>query len=270
VAEQLYSRPGDNVAQDATPTLATGTVAGGSAIANINDLRPGKATRLTGTSGTFRFTFGAPVELVAMAICNHNLAGASVALTNSGGGGGIVGLPVPVAANGSDDQCVNPWLSFDGSVTGHPVYLAAARTSSVWDVAITGALLGNVAVGEILLLTALRDLRWMWGVKFWPGRYIVSPGTTFGESHLRYNKRIRRRRFSGTVQLQTEEQAMRLLEAEAQGEYHGWLLVPKVGDNDCQFVQFNPGSFSFSPKSIGSTDMTIEGTEVSSGPPLFA
>lgn len=263
MADQKYARAGDNVAPDATVSLVSGAVLAGSALANLTDRNPAKALRLTGTSGTIRFTFGASVELVAVAIINHNLAGATVTLSNNGGGGGIASQAVAIAANGLDDQCVNAILDFSA------LYTQTQRTATQWDVAITGAVLGNVAIGEIWLLSALRDLRWIWGVTFTPTRAIVSPGTTFGESHLRYNKRIRRRRFSGRLQLQTEEAALRLLEAEAQGEYHAWLLWPDISVNDCWLVQFDPGTFRWVPRSIGSTEMPIEGAEVSSGPPLF-
>lgn len=263
MASQKYARAGDNVAPDATPTLTSGSVAAGSALANVVDRNPAKALRLAGTSGTIRFTFGAGVELVGIAIVNHNLVGATVTLTNNGGGGGISGQAIAIAANGLDAQCTNAILDFT------LLYSATQRTATQWDVAISGAALGNVAIGEILLLTAIRDLRWMWGVTVRPTRAIVTPGTTFGESHLRYNKRIRRRRFSGKLQLQSEEAGMRLLEEEAQGEYFAWLLWPDIAVNDCWLVQFEPGSFQWAGRSIGSTEIPIEGSEVSSGPPLF-
>lgn len=258
-SDTRYARPNDNVSPNATWTVQSGSAAAsGYPASNVGNRNPAKPFKSVGTSTTLRATFGSNQVLVAVAIINHNLAGASSVVLTSGAG---LNQTVTIPANDSDGQCLNPFLDFSSAAL-------AQRTSTTFDLAITTNALGNVAIGEILLLTALRDLRWMWGLKFQPGRAVVRH-RTFGGSLLAYDKKIRVRRASGRVQLQSEETAMRLLETEGRGEVYPWLLIPVRTVNDCWFVQFVPGSFAYMPRSLGSTELVIEAEEVSSGPPLF-
>lgn len=254
---QAYARPGDDVAPSATWSVTSGAAATGYPASNVGNRNPAKPFKATGTSATLRATFGSAQVLVGVVLVNHNLAGAGAVSIASGSG---LSQPVPIAAN-SGGQCTNAVLDFSSASLGQ-------RTSTTFDVAVSGGVLGNVAIGEIVLLTAIRDLTWIWGVTTRPKR-LVKRQQTFGGTHLLYNKRVRVYTFSGQTDLQSEEAAMRVLEEEAQGEVLPWVLWPDRAVNQAHYVQFAPGTFAWTHQSFGFTDIPIEAEELSMGPPLF-
>lgn len=254
---QAYTRPDDNVAPNATWSVTVGTAATGYPVSQIATLNPAKGFKANQTTATVRATFGASQVLVGVAIVNHNLDGASVTITSGSG------LSQTIAIEPNSGGQNSPTIKDFSSA------LLAQRTSTTFDIAVVSNVLGNVAIGEVLLLTAIRDLRWIWGLKFRPKR-LVTRHTTFGGTHLQYDKRIRVLVMSGKIQLKTEETAMRTLEDEARGEVQPWLVWPeRLTSNRVHFVKFVPGTFDWSPQSIGSTEITIEAEEMSQGPPLF-
>lgn len=252
-----YTLPSDNVAPNATWSVVSGAGATGYPVANVADRNPAKPFKATGTSVTIRATFGAPVVLKAVGLANHNVAGASVVKITSGAG---LDQAIAVAAN-SGGQCVNPITDFSSASSGQ-------RTSTTFDVVVATGVLGNIAIGEVLLLTEIRDLPWSWGVRIKPVR-LVKRQTTFGGTHLQYNKRILAHRFSANIELQDDENAMRLLEMEAQGEVFPWVLWPDTTVNRWHLVQFEPGTFEWVWAMPAFTTIPIEALELSMGPPLF-
>lgn len=254
---QAYTRPGDDVAPNATWSVTSGAAAAGYPVANVATRNPAKPFKATGTSATIRATFGSAQVLVGVALINHNLAGATEVKITSGTGLDQV-IAIGPNAGGQHTPAI---LDFSAAASGQ-------RTSTTFDVVMTGGVLGNVALGEVVLLTAIRDLTWIWGFTARPKR-LVKRQTTFGGTHLQYNKRIRVVTFSGQTDLQSEEAAMRVLEDEAQGEVFPWLLWPDRTVNHVHYVQFVPGTFSWSPQSFGFTTIPIEAEELSMGPPLF-
>jgi hypothetical protein len=255
---QAYTRPGDDVAPNATWSLTAGTAVSGYGPERVGNRNPAKAFKATGTSATLRATFGANQVLVGVALVNHNWAGAaSVAITSGSGLNEAITIPANVGG-----QCVNTILDFSTE-------LLAQRTSTTFDIAVSTGVLGNVAIGEILLLTAIRDLRWSWGLKIKPRRLVKRAGDTFGGSVLQYNKRVLVHEITAVVDLQTEEAAMLAHEQEAQGEIFPWLVWPNTGDSRIHYVQFQPGTFERVFQSPGFTAMPIVAIELSQGPSLF-
>jgi hypothetical protein len=238
--------------------VTSGAAATGYPASNVGNRNPAKPFKATGTSATIRATFGASQVLVGVAIINHNLAGATSVSITSGSG---LSQTIPIAAN-SGGQRTDAILDFSAASSGQ-------RTSTTFDIVVSGGALGNVAIGEVLLLTAIRDLNWLWGLTVKPEYLVKTAGKTFGASPLKYPKRIRIRRVSAVIDAQTEEAGQRIHFEEAQGETFPWLLWYDVAVNDAMYVQFVPGSFSWSPQSLGFTQIPIEAEELSSGPPLF-
>lgn len=252
-----YCRPGDDVAPNATWSIVSGTADAAYPESNVANRNPAVPFKATGTSATIRATFGASQVLVGVALINHNLAGATVSITSGSG----LSQSIPIAAN-SGGQCTNAILDFSAASLGQ-------RTSTQFNIVVSGAVLGNVAIGEVLLLTAIRDLEWLWGLRVQPKRLYVRAGKTFGATDLQYNKRIRIRVVSAQTEAQAVEAEMRTLEEEAQGEGFPWVIWYERAVNECLYVKFAPGTFSWSPQSTGFTQIPIEAEEVSSGPPLF-
>lgn len=252
-----YARPSDDVSPSAAWTLTAGTPDSANPVTTLGNRRPEKPFKAGSTSATARATFGAPVTLVAIAILNHNLAGAaSVVLTS--GDGLSVSLTVPANVGGQS-------VHFLTDLTAEPVL---ERTSTTFDLAVTTNALGNVAIGEVLLLTAVRDLWVSWGQTLQPDRLVVDQ-RTFGATSLLYNKRILSHRFTGTVEPAEYEAEMRTLEAEAEGPVHPWLLWPDVTTSRCHYVKFGAGTFKVTRQAPGLSPIPFDLVEVSPGPPLF-
>jgi hypothetical protein len=224
-------------------------------LGNRNPARPFKAT---GTSVTARATFGSDVILVGVSIQNHNLAGATVSITSGSG----LSQPIPTPANDYDDLWIGPWLDFSSA-------LLVQRTSTQFNIVVTGGLLGPIAIGEVILITAFTDLNLKLGAKYQPTRLQIRH-RTWGASHLQYDKRIRIRTAKGMLDLRSDEATMRRLEAEAIGGYHPFLFIPDEDVNEAWYVQLVPGSFSYSLQTHGVTQMPFEVQEISSGPRLYA
>lgn len=255
---QAYWRPSDDLAPSATWSLTAGTAVAGYGPSRVANRNPAQAFKATGTSATLRATFSGDVVLVGVGIANHNLAGASsVVITSADGLNEAISILPNVGGQRQDTL-----LDFSAASL-------AQRTSNIFDVAVTSTVLGNVAIGEILLLAAIRDLRWSWGLKIKPRRHVIRAGQTFGATRLQYNKRILVHDAIGQVDLQTEEAAMLALEAEAEGEIHPWGLWPDVTTPRFHYVQFAPDTFERLFASPGMTTMPIVVHELSAGPPLF-
>jgi hypothetical protein len=245
------------VGPNATWSVTSGAAAAGFPVGNLGDRNPAKVFMATGTSVTVRATFGGSQVLVGVHIANHNLAGATVSITSGSG----LNQSIPIAAN-SGGFCVNPFLDFSSASSGQ-------RTSTTFDIVVTGGALGNIAIGEIELLTAIRDLKWVWGLRRRPVRLVTTPGNTWGGSRILYNKRIRVYEWTGQVKRQTEESAMTTLEDEAQGEVFNWTLWPDRAVNQGHSVYFKPGTFELIWRAPQLTEVPIDIREHSSGPPLF-
>lgn len=252
-----YARHGDNVSPNATVTVTAGAINSEYPAANLVDLRPDKPSKLTGTSGTYRFTWSGNQVIEAIVVANHNLAGATVTLSNAAG----VNQALTVPAN-SGGQSVAFWrdLTDDWSL--------AQRTDDIWDLAITGAT-AAVAIGEVVFLTTTRELNWIWGVSFTPDWDIIQH-RTFGRAKIQYDKRIVIHRMRGQVNLDENHDDLRALHSECRGPLKFLTIIPDEETNEAFLMAFAPNGFSWSPTDPGVTQMPMELEQVSNGPPLFA
>lgn len=256
-AAAAYARPSDDIAPSATWSLTSGAAAGGYPVANVKNLNPAKPFKATGTSATLRATYGSPQTIVAIAILNHNLAGLS-ALAIQSGSGLNQALTVPPNAGG---QCV-PFIVDLSTLS------SVQRTSTTFDLVVTTTVLGNVAIGEVLLLTSIRDLWVSWGQQTQPQRLVID-ARTFGGSPLLYNKRVLVHRLTGQVEPSEYEATLRTLETEAEGSVHPWLVWPDVTVSRCHYVKFSPGTFRWTRQAPNLSTIPVDLEEMSAGPPLF-
>lgn len=253
----LYARPSDNVAPNATVTVTAGAENAEFPAAFLVDLRPDKPAKLTGTSGTYRFTFSGNQILEGVVIAGHNLAGAVVTLTCAAGVNQVIAIPANVGG-----QPVTAWIDLRESFT------EAQRTDDIWDLAITGAS-AAIGIGEVLLLTNLRELDWIWGPTITP-EYDTVQHRTFGRARILYDKRILVHRMRGQVNLEADYSDLRALHAEARGPVNVFVIIPDEDTNEAFLMAFTPTGFSWSPTDPGITQMPMELEQVSNGPPLFA
>lgn len=253
----LFAMPRDNIASDvASVTCATADA--DYPAANLVDLKPAKPFKSTTTGAVIVFTFGSARALKAIVAVNHNLAGITATLTNNNG---LTPVSLVFPANGGDNNCRNAWARFDSQAAG-------VRSATVWTLTIAGAA-ANVAIGEILLLTDIRDFDLVWGLKVKPRHKQSRPGQTFGGTHLKYDKRILIREMSGQVNLKEDEAILRQLEAESKGGYRFFTFIEDEAENDPILMELDLDTFEYANTNPGIAEMPIRATETSSGPPLF-
>lgn len=256
---RLYCRASDIITDQATISLTVGAVNAAFPLANIQDRRPGKPTKTTGTTATIRATFGAPVVLEMVSFGPHNLAGATVTLTNNSG----LSVSMPVAANYESGLSRNPFLDLTS-------ILLATRTASQWNLVITGAA-ANIAIGEWQLITTKRALN------IWPAtgggtgagegqrfRTVTIP-TDYDDDSMKYSFGVKRRTFTCRIRLESERAAMLSLHDDAKGSFRSFLFVPDSSVNDAHLVTA-PDELTFTrqlPTPI--TEVDIEFLEVQRG-----
>lgn len=252
----LFALPSDNIAPSATASWVVGTADAAYPPANVLDLDPAHPAKANETTATLRLTFGGNVTPVGVALINHNLAGATVTLSNNAGTPLSTGITIP--ANTPDGQCLNPWL--DLSALGN-------RTASQWNIAVSGASLA-VGIGEVWLVTALRDFNAIWGFEVKP-TYLVTRHKTFGGTLLQHNKRVRMRRAMAQIDLDADRASLEQLHQECMGGIKPFLFIPDEAENDAWLATLMPESFATKFSSPEITHMPLSIEEVSSGPPLF-
>ncbi len=216
-----YCRPADNLATTASVSLTAGTAAAAFPLANVKDLLAHSVFKATGTSCTIRFTWGSPVTPEAISIHFHNLAGATVTISN--GAGFSNGLPIP--ANTADGHCLDPWEDYRG---------LANRNSTTWDVAITGAS-ANVAIGEIVIWGTVREAELDRGAVSEEDQVsIVHEGDYHPRIHC-YRLGTRVRAFSDHITPLTTASDLLTLSRGAKGPLLPFALVPDSTVNDALF-----------------------------------
>lgn len=220
----LYATPADNVVQSATPSLTVGTANAAFPLTNIDDIDPGVVFKATTGTATIRFTFGGATVLVAIAMFNHNLHGLTPTWTNNGGMA-TQNFPVPTVPE--DLLGINPWLDLRG---------VAGTSATQWNLVISGAP-NAVAIGDIALLTALRDLKVPWQYKHKEHHPTIIHRTE-KEKRLIFPHSVRTRMFSGEAIRFEDRAAVRSLRRSAQGAYKPWVFIPDSAVNDALLVQF--------------------------------
>jgi hypothetical protein len=258
--QPLVATPTDDVAPNATVTVTSGAANTEYPAANLVNRNPAKPGKSTSAAITYRFTWSGNQIIRAIAIINHNLDGATVTLSNAAGVNQV--LTIPDNTPGIYPTCINPWrdLADDWST--------AQRTDDIWDLAITGGALGNIAVGEVCFLTDLQPLNLVWGAKLSP-RWMQVSHRTFGGSLLRYNKRVLINGAVGRVDLDEDRDLMVQIDQESNGSIVPFVFIPHEDVNEAWYVQARPESFALAYTNPQVTEMPFEVEEVSEGPPLF-
>lgn len=228
MANAQYARPSDNVAPLATWTVTAGALDAAFPVANISDLNPAKPVKATGTSLSLRATFGGSQTIKAVVLVNHNIAGATVALTNNGG---MASQPIVIPANTEDGQSVNPFKD---------ISLVASNSGTQWTIAITGAPV-NIRIGEILLLAEWRTLtpNVDWGVDVDEIHPAIIHRTD-AAVRLVYDLGVRWREVTGIITGATDAQraALMSLARDARNHVKNWAFVLDPLVNDAMFLHF--------------------------------
>lgn len=218
-----YAKPSDMVTGSATLSLTAGTANASYPLTNLQDLRPDKPFKATGTAATIRATFGAGKALQAVGFIHHNLHGLTVTVTNNNS---MASQNLVMPAIGDDSYPVNGWLN-----------IAAVTTSATqWNFAITGAA-ANVAIGELILVETLRTADITWGVTHADRHPIIEHRTEYDVS-LIYDLAVRTRLFTANVVRESERSAITSLHRGAKGRVTPFWFVLDSDVNDATMVRF--------------------------------
>ena len=165
---------------------------------NLQNYDPADPFKATTTSTTITVTHSSAARK-AVAFINHNLAGATVT---------VGGVSVTIPSRTADGQCVNAYKVLD---------LGAGTSTSI---VITGAS-ANVAIGRIVLVSAIADLYWLYGLETYR-RHPVNSIRTFGESENIYDKGLSIWGGRGLVNRETNRSTIEGLWAAAKGRVLPW------------------------------------------------
>lgn len=248
----IYCRASDLVAASATVALTSGTANTAYPLVNLYDLNPAKVFKATGTSCTITFTYGGAQRWQAFALITHNLPGATVTLTNNGG---MASQPVTIPSDAEDGLSVDPFLDLRD---------VAGNSATVWTLTITGAA-ANVAIGEVLAASTLRQLPIRWNVVEGEDIPVRRNVTAFGVS-LVYHLGIRTRRLAGTLIHHKSRADLLTLKRGALGLGRGVLVIPDLLVNDALFMRHASTDNEWTRIAPGLTQMSIALEEVGRGP----
>ena len=232
-----YCRPSDNIAATATITLPSGTADSAYPSANLVDLDPAKPAKLTTTTGRWVFNFGSAKELLAAVLAHTNIdAGLEVRL--QGNATDAWGAPslnqtftMPAAAQ--HDFRASAFVNLSA---------VSPRTYQYWSVVVVGTNAAAIAIGEIVLSSALRQFTKNIGMGVAETEeQPVSELRTAGGSSLIYRYGTRKRRLSGEL-LRDDSAAdwadMLALVRDARGRGKSFVFMPDLAVNDAWVVRF--------------------------------
>lgn len=271
MADVLYSLPADQVADNATITLDTGTIDTDYPIANLTDGNLGKPCKLTTKTGAWTFDFGAAQRVDYVVLGPHNLDAALTVKIQGNASASwatpTVDTTITIPAAADDGQRITAWKDLTG-VTGY-----ATGGFRYWRLHVSGTNTANVAIGEVWLGALKRvfatdmgrNYRWAFHVD--ERRALVEQQTQYGVITT-YDLQTRTRALRGELRLsdsgltafQTWHRAMR-------GRHYPTIFVPDSTVNDAWWVrQMRDWSVQRRFTNINDLDFTLD--ELAAGLPL--
>lgn len=255
----VYGRPSDNLVDQATVTVQSGTPLAGYEVENLSSGTWAHPFKVAETSLEVRFAFGAPV-LPALAILgNSNL---TVAATLYGS----------AAAGGSDVSAVFgiPALSVDGFYASVFQDLSALAAKQHWRLVITGNA-APIVLGELFLGSAYRTLDTHYELTEQTGLAAtwknVRLETAFGVE-LVYQQASRREAIDGVVGVTLAEFAdLEAWHQDCRGSARPTWLIPDASVNDAWLVRLGDDGLRRSPIGPGGWLVRLPVRQLSRGLP---
>jgi hypothetical protein len=247
----LYARPSD--IKQPTWTLTAGTAQAPYPVTNLGTLKPYQPFKATSGTATARATFGGATALHAIVILSHNLAGVTIAITNSAG----LSTTLVVPANTLDGLSVGAWKNLVG---------VALTTATTWDLAIVGHS-ADVAIGEVLLIGTARTLNASWGLKRGVA-YPIDEQRTELDVPLIYELGVQSQAIRATVLKDSQRADVEALQESARGRSRVWWLARESTINKCNLVRFASPLLLVEYVDENVTRMAFDVVEAGLGPAL--
>lgn len=217
----LYARYGDILTGD-TVTVTAGTENSAYPKEQIIDLKSRSMGRFTGTSGTYRRTFGGTTTPAAAIFLNTNAT--AIQLTNNSG----LNQAVTIPSTPEDGLPIDPWIDLRG---------LANVAGTQFNAALTGP--AGVGLGEFLLVSSLRTLYALWTQALEDERHPGIHHETDAGVALDYGFGIRARRGRLTFRDEDGRAQFLSLERSQRGRLRPWVLIPNHALNDAMLVLFD-------------------------------
>lgn len=216
----LYARYSDLLSGD-TVTVTAGSEDSAYPRTNIIDRLSRTVGKFTGTTGTYRRTFGAAKTVEAVVFVNTNAT--AITLSNADGLSEAITIP----ATPEDGHRLDPWIDLRGS----PI----ANTSAQWNAALTGPT--GVGLGEFLLIETLREIQVLWTPEpVEDEAHPVSHQETDYGVDLDYGMGVRQRAGSLSVRGEATRADLLSLTRDARGRLRSWVFIPNEDRDDALFV----------------------------------
>lgn len=264
----VYQRVSDQVADDATITVQTGTIDAEYPLAGLTDGNPAKPTKLNETSGAFLFTFGAAQRIDLIAIPHHNLT-AGLEVRIQGNAADAWGAPtfnalITIPAWRSDGWPVGPWLD----LRSDPNYSVGGF--QYWRLAIVGVNAAPVALGQVWLGAEFRELspNISWGSQDGEFHKITEHETDFGVV-LSYDFGLLRRTLSGELDAPDATRDLVLdWWRSSNGRARPFILCPSGDVNEALMVRWADMKIDTTRVVTDRNTMALAFQEVSRGLPF--
>lgn len=236
----VYSHPGENLLAALTPTVATGTVASSSSLANLQDGSLAKGCVFNETSIELVYDLGSAVLAPVLFLGNWNLSGATVtfrANDSSDFSSPAVSDAIAIPALDGDGRRQQAWLDRRARAAYRYVSLKIEGNAT------------SVFGGEIWLASTYRAIEVYGGLQ--SGAQLSQGGdtvvnTTGGGVDLTYARGVRTDGFSGTVRT---DYATGVPALQAWGQAARWRArpFPIVWDSDlnaCEWARWAQDSIA--------------------------
>jgi len=233
MSETIFQYPSDNVAGDyATIGVNTGTEDPDYPAAYLADGRPGRPAKLTTTSGSWVFAFGAAQRIDLVALGAHNLT----AVTLEGNATNAWGAPsfsaaLTIPAVTADGHSVNAWRDLT-TASGY-----SSGGFQYWRLVVSGGV--ACAVGELWLGSTKRvaEQSYMWEYSIEEMHANIEHLTEFLIPNI-YSLGSRQRRMLVTFRV---SDANALVLKEWYRSLHGsgavGIIIPRSTENDSWWVR---------------------------------
>jgi hypothetical protein len=216
MSQTRFARYSNILSYGAVYSLTAGTINSAFPLANLNDVRPDYVAKLTGTSGTFKATI-ASTALRAVGVANCNRPGATVTVTNNNS---MASQSLLIPAAPADSIGIGGWLDLLGVTT------AATEWSFAFPVGT-----GNVAVGQIILISSLDDFPIRLGADF-PETYPQITQRTSSGVALGYPKGTRYRGVQYSLATEAHRAAYTELRRGSVGPSKPCVVIPELTVNN--------------------------------------
>lgn len=217
----LYCFPSDIRTDQASSVIwQAGLADANYPVANVKDRRADTVAKVTGANGTLRATFAAPQALEGVVLVNTNATAAVV--TNGSGLNQAFSIP----ALPMDNLRLDPWLDLRS-------ILLATRTSTQWDIALTGP--GPTSIGELLLVQTWRTIPLLWGLTEKEMHRAEILTTDYGVRR-KWAKGVRQRSVVGRIIAEENRAEITALVRDARGPVRNFALILEETVNDALYV----------------------------------